>query len=949
MKKLPAVLCFLCTVSFVFGDARVDAQFSVAKNRFLEADYEVALHEFQQFIRLFPDTGYDGDAYYFMGQCHYFLGDFPSALIAFHRVRHKYTASRYARVVGFWEGVVLIGMDRHEEGYDALKEYLDNGESAYRREAVYYLSVASLNLGKEQEGFAYMENLVKGDEKPEPYILVSLMKTGIASGSSEQTLFLLDSLGERYPEDAYITFLRAEMYFYITDYERSRELYSYLAKNVASVNEEIRAYLLLRELYFSKDVLNPGEFRDAYSAAEQELGNDRILLAQLWEMGLFYYHEKNVFADVVAIFQKMKASSVQVSYAAVARVVDLYSVSGDYQSAIDVLLWYLPQSVEDSADNYKTLFALASLYAQSDDWDKAMEILREENGYGPLDEKWQYLYAQGLYIEGLYEECSALSEVLLKEYPGSDYYPDILLLIARCARERGELARAEDHYRKLAGLPGYEFTKAEFISILFNQGKYREVAGLEFSREESANPVFSYYRGLSYVLLESYDKGIPLLEKLEAGAVQDTLKPYVLFYLGWSKYRVSDFKAALGYYRKLFASYPMSETVTSAKYTAGWCAFSLEDYPQASTYFTEYALRSEYTAQRNKGLFMSARSLRRTGQTNKAILTLNEVIAAENGGYWKEAYFELGEMFLETGATDRAIDAYKTVFMKDPDGTDGVRAMVEAGKAAYGAKRFDEAADLFRTLRDSGTRDEKMVDAYYYWGLAYKDAGKPYSAILVWNRLVEQYPKSVYVFEVQVFIAAMYQDMGEYKKAADIYAKLVTQFPDDASNSQIDVELDKLKFMIQGQSDREAALSARIGKQKGAQTREGREAIIELARLYILNDTRKSQLDFVLDLLLKVIDKKDDDPDTGSKALFLYGEYLSREGQHVKATEAMLDAALLSPGPEDFIAQALFRAASSAAFSGDKSDAKAIITTLRQRFPSSVWAEEGRKLEGGLK
>ena len=948
MKKLPIAFLFFCALVSGFAENRWERQFSVAKNRFLEADYEVALHEFQQYIRLFPGTEYEGDAYYFIGQSHYYLGDYSSALTSFNRVRFKYPASRYARVVGFWEGVTLLGLDRYEEGYDALKNYLDSNETAYKTEAVYYLSTAAMKLGRDSEGFEYMKSLITSGDKPEPYQLVSLMKTGVASGEDEQTLEILSSLHEKFPDDTYITFLLAEMYFYTSDFEKSRELYKYLSKNVSKVSEEINSYLLLRELYFSKDVLSVPDFQAAFDAAEEALAGDKRLLGELWELAMYYYYDKNEAVSALSIFQKMRTSSVAMSYALVARAVDLYERSDDIENGISVLNWYMEQCSEGSDDYFKTSYGLAALYAKNGDWTDAMALLEQENGYKPADEQWRYLYAQGLFNQKDYDGCTAQAASFLEDYPASAYYNDAVLLAARCYRDSGNLGKAQEYYEKLISADGYGFTKAEYISVLFNQRKYTAVTSLRYTAEENNSPVFLYYRGLSFVILDSYDKGIPLLEKLNTGSVDASLQPYVLFYLGWSKYRMSKFNDALANYKELFQKYPNSEMVTSAKYTAGWCAFSTGDFAQATSYFSDYAVRSEYASDRNKGLFMSARSQRRAGQTNKAILTLGEVIASESGGYWKEAYFELGDLFLETGAVDKAIDAYGAVFKRDPEDPDGFRGMLEAGKAAYSAKRYEQAVTLFRTLRDSGLKTDKMVDVYYYWGLAYRDEGKQYSAILIWDKLVENYPKSVYVFEVQVSIASMYQEMGEFKKAADIYAKLITQFPDDSSNIQIDVELDKLKFMIQGQSDREAALSARIGKLKGASTKDGRTAIIELGKLYILNETRKSQLDFVLDLLKQVIDKKGEDPDSASRAMFLYGEYLAREGDYDKATDSMLDAALLSPGPEDFIAQALFRAASTAAAGRNKTDARAIVATLLDRFPDSVWAEEGRKLEGGL-
>ena len=170
-------------------------------------------------------------------------------------------------------------------------------------------------------------------------------------------------------------------------------------------------------------------------------------------------------------------------------------------------------------------------------------------------------------------------------------------------------------------------------------------------------------------------------------------------------------------------------------------------------------------------------------------------------------------------------------------------------------------------------------------------------------------------------------------------------YPDDREAQTVKREIEKLKLLSSGLGEREATLLVVI-EDKTLKRKEGREAAIELAGLYLYNNTEKWE--DALSLLKRVTAMKDKDPDTAGRAQYYIGEYYSKKHQYADAVKAFAEAATMNPSDRDLAAISLYRAAENAGYAGDKSTAEKMVNLLNLKFPSSQWSVEGRKLLEGL-
>ena len=177
-----------------------------------------------------------------------------------------------------------------------------------------------------------------------------------------------------------------------------------------------------------------------------------------------------------------------------------------------------------------------------------------------------------------------------------------------------------------------------------------------------------------------------------------------------------------------------------------------------------------------------------------------------------------------------------------------------------------------------------------------------------------------------------------------MYRILIDQYPEEAAVYNAAQRIDEFRYLLQGLSDREAVLSSIIGTEGGAKTAKGREAMIELSRLYIYEGSRR--MDLSLEMLQKVVDRAE--PVTASQAQFLIGEYYYRKSDPVQAAREFLKAGYLNPDDPDQLSASIYRAAEMMYLAGNMADVRELVGRLEQHFAGSQWTEEAKKLlEGG--
>ena len=137
------------------------------------------------------------------------------------------------------------------------------------------------------------------------------------------------------------------------------------------------------------------------------------------------------------------------------------------------------------------------------------------------------------------------------------------------------------------------------------------------------------------------------------------------------------------------------------------------------------------------------------------------------------------------------------------------------------------AFDEYRARYPKG----KLMDAALYWGgEAAQTSGEGMAAALLWEQLIAGFRQSSFRGTAMQQTAEIYAKAGQYAKALDMYTRFISEYPDEARAARADIRLEQVRYLAQGQGDKEAELSAIIARETGDRKRQ---ATIDLARLYI--------------------------------------------------------------------------------------------------------------------
>jgi TolA-binding protein len=234
---------------------------------------------------------------------------------------------------------------------------------------------------------------------------------------------------------------------------------------------------------------------------------------------------------------------------------------------------------------------------------------------------------------------------------------------------------------------------------------------------------------------------------------------------------------------------------------------------------------------------------------------------------------------------------------------------------------------------------------YYQQALASKNAGEDFEAILVLTDLIDRFPESNYRGSALWEVAGLYEGQRNYPIAQGYFKDLAEAYPGLATSLGVDQKLRTIDLLIQGYSEEEAKLQVDVALGDRAKTPEGRQAMVELSRLYIFGTG--DRLETAKGLLEEVLASGERDRVLMPQAQYLLGEYWYRQGELLEAGNAFYAAVQLRPTDQDLSAQSLLRAAEMIYLAGNESQARTLIGALQQNFPGTVWARQGAELLEG--
>jgi TolA-binding protein len=378
---------------------------------------------------------------------------------------------------------------------------------------------------------------------------------------------------------------------------------------------------------------------------------------------------------------------------------------------------------------------------------------------------------------------------------------------------------------------------------------------------------------------------------------------------------------------------------------SAWCFYTLGDFQKAEGQLGELSGARDPSI-RTKARFLRAKSLENLKKGPEAAELFRDLFTNEpDSPFADDALFDYAGIMGDLGKIDEAGEGYLRLYDIYRPGDLAEDALYKRAEVYYQSNEMEKARAAFNLYLQKYPGGE-LVDAALYWeALSAYRIGEKRAAALLWERLIGTYGGSPFRPDALLKTAEVYEELGEYQRALSLLGDLMSAYPKYSEEVDARLRADRIRYLIYGLSEREADLTARISRNRGADTREGRKAMVELSRIYILEQQEK--LERAFQMLSQVLEKED--PFIQPEAQFYLGEYYYQKKEYEAAGKEFFKASLMDSENREFMAYSIYRAAQSMKQAGKTREVAELVERLENNFPGSEWSLEGKKLLGGKK
>jgi tetratricopeptide (TPR) repeat protein len=325
------------------------------------------------------------------------------------------------------------------------------------------------------------------------------------------------------------------------------------------------------------------------------------------------------------------------------------------------------------------------------------------------------------------------NDVFQTDIADEGIYSRAIYVAVNSHRELGEFEKVLSILTKSADkFPNSNFIQDAFFSIgasYYDKGEYEyalEILDRYVKRfPNTLNYKFAlFFRAYSYFRLGYWHESADMFRDFVRRFPDDELTPEAQYNIGESFYNMGKYLEAAGEYRIVYKRFPGNELAPLAIYSEGWCYFEL-------------------------------------GEPEKMINLFEELVKRyPDSEYAPIAMFTIGDYYYNQKRYSDAQTAYEKFIERYPN-----------------HRKVEEARQLIRDL--------KLINAYaeYQEAMKYFDNRDYHRAIEELKKVWEKYPDTDIVVGCRVNIAASYEQIGDFRRAARMYEEIIRDYQNSTDDN----------------------------------------------------------------------------------------------------------------------------------------------------------------------
>ena len=555
--------------------------------------------------------------------------------------------------------------------------------------------------------------------------------------------------------------------------------------------------------------------------------------------------------------------------------------------------------------------------------------------------------AKKAYEDGFYEVSLGMLERFQKKYKDSVKIQQATLLSAECYFYQGRYLEALSIFESLADNP------------------------------EASNLLDELYFWMAEVHFKgnNFEKAASLYQKLIDNFPQSSFVPAAYYSLGWSFSQLTKFNQAIETFKSLMEKFPQEPQTKDAAFKLIECLYNLKEYSELKTrikpvfklysndtlrlpYLYFYLAESEYYLndldQAAKNYLKSAQAFKEPKVQALAKLGLGwsylklakykeaeEVLADIKSSSLDKKSLDilwLGQAVLMS-ATNRVYEAkklYEQLINLSTDPLISLQAYLGKADAYYNLSEYAQAINVYKEGLDKieheglgGSLPLELIDKLRYnLGLAYIKQGQINSSVDAFNSIIGKDNDQATRINLLFQIGQAYEDVDEFLKAEETYAKIIKLYPDSSFVDYAQFQLASLQLK---RLDYDAAVASFSSLLKNyPQSKFSSDALYALGSAYF------QQADYTrsCEIFVKFRDEFKDSPLRG-QALYMLGTSFISLGKINEALSVFKETSKLDILEIELLQKIEYEIADCYYKLGQESEAVSRFKLLRAKYPNS--------------
>ncbi len=411
---------------------------------------------------------------------------------------------------------------------------------------------------------------------------------------------------------------------------------------------------------------------------------------------------------------------------------------------------------------------------------------------------------------------------------------------------------------------------------------------------------------------------------------------FAFYQYGQALFKSGRSNEAISTFRQLQQKFPNGKYADDSQYLIGWIKFQQNNFDEAIEEYKQIPQRYPNSAIVPISFYSIGDSYYNMGLYENAITYYAKVINEfPNTPYIFDAVKGIQDCYIAKDQPENAIDFIDQFLISNPDSRIGDQIQFRKAEIYYSNANYAMALINYSEVINQYPRSSLVQDSHYWMGKCSQNLGKNEEAIQHFYNAMNKDLGSEIGIAAVIELGTIYNELGEYDKALDLYERVENKVPKSPRVAEIlffkaSAQIQKEDFsgafstynqLIQYYDDTIFAAKAKIEM-----------GIMELARGSYEN----------AEYLFKDLGENRSD-DIGAKAQYYYGETLFEQEKFNEAISAFVRVRSVFSLYDEWYSKSLLRLGDCYVKLGDKSNAKEMYRAVYNKHKNDQLGREANK------